>query len=170
MIDFKNAKFDVFVYHDMNYHNLYYKGYSKYLDELRYDSWYSELDEAIRCYKSIIPHYCYECSYRKYGNFMRALLHKFLIIHFLNGNSMYHMGDASVYCLGLLKKADIWFDSGHNKLHIRNINMRRNTQPYEYDMIINVSDDDDVMIEEPSIFSRHVSPMNNRFDIHYDDE
>jgi hypothetical protein len=170
MVDFKNAKFDVFVYHDTNYHNLYYRGYSKYLNDLRYDSWYNELNEAIRCYKSIIPHYCYECSYRKYGSFMRVLLHKFLIIHFLNANSMYHLGDASVSCLGILKKADIWFDSSHNKVHIRNINMRRNTQIYDYDMIINVSDDDDVIIEEPNIFSRQVSPINNSFDIHYDDE
>ena len=82
-VDFKNAKYDIFSYHDMNYHNLYYRGYSKYLDEMRYDSWYSELYEAVRCYKSIIGHFCYDCSYRKYGLFIRLLLHKFLIIHFL---------------------------------------------------------------------------------------
>ncbi len=172
MIDFKNAKFDIFGYHDINYHNLYYRGYSKYLDELRYDTWYSELYEAIRCYKSVIPHFCYECAYRKYGNFMRILLHKFLIIHFLNANNMYHLGDASVYCLGILKKADIWYNNGHNKLHMRNINHRRDTETNEYDMVINVSDseNDEVLIEEPNIFSRQVSPTNNSFDIHYDEE
>jgi hypothetical protein len=169
IVDFKNAKFDIFVYHDMNYHNLYYKGYSKYLDELAYDNWYGELNDAINCYKSIVTHYCYECSYRKYGNFMRILLHKFLIIHFLNGNNMYHLGDASTLCFNILKKADIWFDKDHNKLHTRNINQRRNIQTYEYDMVINVSDDD-VIIEEPNIFSRQVSPINNSFDIHYEDE
>jgi len=39
-------------------------------------------------------------------------------------------------------------------------------------MVINVSDseNDEVLIEEPNIFSRQVSPTNNSFDIHYDEE
>ena len=167
--DYKNSKFDIFTYHDLYYHSLYYKGYSTYLNNLHYNDWHHELIEAIQYHRSVYDHFCYECSFKKFSISLRILLHRFLIIHFLNSNNIYHLGDASSICISLLKKYNLWFDTLHIKNYHRSINLRRETQLVEYDIAINVSDDDEpLIIQEPHIFSRQVSPTENT-SFHLDD-